>query len=132
MSNITTSVELKAAILELEYDRTLKGKLLKEEFKNAYESLHPVKLLKNTLSEVFTAPDLLSTLVTAGIGLSAGYFTKRIVVGTSHAIVKNIAGNLLQFGVTKLMMNKPDALKSIGQRLSHLFGRKKDAETELN
>ena len=130
MANITTSVELKAAILELECERALKGKLLKEEIKQTYESLHPVKLFTNTISEVFSAPDLISTLVNAGIGLSAGYFTKRILEGASHTLVKKFAGNILQLGVTKLMVNKTNLFKSFGYRISNLFGRKKVSEVE--
>lgn len=132
MTNITTSVELKAAILKLECERSTKGKLLKEEIKDAYERLQPLKVFRNTLSEVFLGPDIISKLITAGVGLSSGYFSKRLVVGKSHAIVKKIAGNLIQIGVTKLMMSKRNVIKSLGQQISHLFGRKKLADTEFN
>ena len=92
MQKITSSLELKDAIRQLEYKQSMEEQLLKEQFYIARESLAPANLIKSTFNEVFTARSLIRTVLSATVGLTAGYFTKRYFTGIPGIILKRLLG----------------------------------------
>lgn len=117
MENITCAAELKLAITEKRFELEIQGQLLKDEFFSAYENLKPVNLIKNTLAEISASPYLMDNMLAAVMGMLSGYVSKKIAVGTSHNVFRKILGAVLQFGVTNLVTQHPDALKSIGETI---------------
>lgn len=127
MENITCAAELKMAIRELEFEHDIQGKLLREDFFIAYNNLKPANLIKNTLSEITSSPYLIDNMVGSIGGMISGYLSKKIAVGTSHSLFRKIIGSVLQFGVTNLVAQNPDALKTMGNFIIHqLFHRNED------
>jgi hypothetical protein len=112
MQKITSSVELKTAILLLEIKRVEEMILLKEQFKITCENLKPVNLIKNKINELITAPDLKDKLLNSALGLVTGYLSKKVVVGATHNPIKQLLGTLLQLGVTSIVSKNPDGIKS--------------------
>ena len=127
MENITCAAELKIAIQKLEFQHSLQGKMLQEDFFIAYDSLKPVNLIKNTLSEITSSPYLIDNMLAAVTGMISGYISKKIAVGASHSLFRKIMGSVLQFGVTNLVVQNPDALKTMGNWIiQQLFHRNED------
>ncbi len=130
MQNITSSTELKNAIQLLEEEQAIKGQLLKEQVFITYESLKPVNLLKSTLKDLSSSPYLIENIVGSAVGIATGYVSKKIVVGASANIFRKLFGTILQFGITNLVAQHPDAIKSFGQYIvQHIF-RKKEKDSE--
>jgi len=115
MENINSAAELKLAIQAKEFECAIQGQLLKEQVCVTFESLKPINIIKNTLYEITSSPYLIDNMVGAVTGLVSGYISKKITVGTSHNLFRKMAGSLLQFGVTNLVAQHPEALKSFGQ-----------------
>ena len=127
MENISCAAELKIAIQKLEFQHSLQGKMLQEDFFIAYDSLKPANLIKNTLSEITSSPYLIDNMLAAVTGMISGYISKKIAVGASHSLFRKIMGSVLQFGVTNLVAQNPDALKTIGNWIiQQLFHRNED------
>ena len=126
METITSIAGLKNAIQLLEAEQTAKGILLKEQFQLTFESLKPINILKNTLKEVSSSPLLIDNILGSVVGLATGYLSKKIVVGASGNIFRNILGSMLQFGVTNVVSRHPEGIKSIGQSIFQLLFRKKE------
>ena len=126
MQNINYTEELKKSIEILEDDQNLNRYLLKEQFITTYESLKPVNLLKNTLNEVISSPDLMDNLLGTLVGLSTGYLSRKIVVGASGNVFRKLIGSVLQFGVTNIIAQHPDTIKSVGQFVIERVFRKKE------
>jgi hypothetical protein len=126
MQKITTSAELKEAIIKLEYEQSMKGELIKEQFHQVIESLKPVNLIKNTFRDVTGSPFIRDNLLGSTVGLATGYLSRRLIVGASGGIIKKILGSVLQFGVSRIVARNPDAIKSVGQRIGRIFGKKKN------
>ncbi|MCK9399769.1 MAG: hypothetical protein M0Q51_07195 [Bacteroidales bacterium] len=125
MKNITSIAELKNAIQLLEAEQAIKGQQLKEQFYLTYESYKPVKLLNSTLKDIASSPYLIENIVGATVGLATGYLSRKIIVGASGGIFRKILGSVLQFGVTNLVAQHPDAIMSIGQfAFKHIFRKK--------
>jgi hypothetical protein len=131
MQTITSKIELKNAIRLLEEEQTFKGYLLKEQFFLTYESLKPVNLFKSTMSEVTSSPYLIENIINTTIGLATGYVSKKIVVGASGNIFRQLMGSILQYGVTNLVSKHPEGIKTIGQFIfQNIFSKKGSASSE--
>jgi len=128
MQNITSTIGLKEAIQQLEDKQAAEGKLLKEQFNLTYASLQPVNLIK-TFTEAVTSPDIISNLLSASIGLSAGFFSRRIFASTSGNIFKKVIGSLLLLGVTKIISGNSGVLRTLGQRIMQGVFNKKEASS---
>jgi len=134
MQNITTIAELKNTIQLLEVEQAINGELLKEQFFLTYESLKPVNILRNTMKDISSSPYLIENILGATLGLGSGYLSKKIVVGASGNIIRKLFGSVLQFGVTNLVAQHPDVIKSFGQFIfQHIFHKKdhKSSSAEL-
>lgn len=126
MENIKSIAELKNAIQLLEIKQAISKQLLKDQFLLTYENLKPVNILKNTLKDISTSPYLIDNILGAAMGLSTGYLSKKIIVGASGNIIRKVLGSVLQFGVTNLVAQHPDAIKSIGKFIYQRIIRRKD------
>jgi len=126
METITSIAELKTAIQVLEFEQMIKRQQLKDQLLLTHESLKPVNLIKSTLSEVASSPYLIDNILGATMGLASGYLTRKLVVSGSHNIFKKILGSVLQFGVTNLVAQHTDPIKSVGQYIYQHFLHKKE------
>jgi hypothetical protein len=130
MQNITSTAALKEAIQLLEIDQEIKGQLLKEQLYITYESLKPLNLLKHTLKEISSSPYLIDNISGSAMGLLSGFLSKKIFVGASGNIIRKLIGSVLQFGITNVVAQNSDVIRSIGQALFHHFIRKKELNSE--
>jgi len=117
METINSAAELKLAIQAKHFQHAIQGQVLKAELFITFESLKPINIIKNSLYEITSSPYLLDNMVGAIAGLVSGYVSKKIAVGTSPNLFRKIMGSLLQFGVTNLVAQHPEALKSFGQMI---------------
>jgi len=128
MEKITCAAELKLAIQNLEFQQEVQGQLLKDHFFVTFESLKPINLIKNTLFEITSSPYLIDNMLGAIMGMISGSISKKIAVGTSNSLIRKILGAALQFGVTNIVAQHPDILKSVGNFIIDKFIHKKNED----
>jgi hypothetical protein len=121
MDKITCAAELRIAIQTLEFERDIQGQILQEQFFVTFESLKPVNLIKSTLHEITSSPYLIDNMLGAIMGMVSGYVSKKIAVGTSHSLIRKILGSVLQFGITNVVAQHPDMLKTAGNFIIDKF-----------
>lgn len=132
MENINSAVLLKEAIINLELRKIEQGKIIKEKFNTIRENLKPANVIRNTFDEVKNSPNLRSNILGAILGLSAGYFSKRLVAGTTGKPFRRILGNVLQMGITAVVA-KPNLLQTLGQTIfKRVFTKKISYEPRYN
>jgi len=100
METITTVEELKDAIQRKEFDREMKGEVLREQILYTIDYLKPANLIMTTMRDITTSPYLLENILAAAAGLVSGFISKRIATGRSGNLIRNVLGTILQFGVT--------------------------------
>ena len=118
MGNISSTAGLQEAIQLLETEQSLKLLLVKYHFRQTYESIKPAKLIGDTLKEITTSPYLANNLLSAGVGIAAGYASKKAMIGRSNNKFKRFLGIILQLGITNLIARNPKTVKSISQFVS--------------
>ena len=130
MQNITSSVDLKNAIQILEIEKAINEQLLKEQFHITVESLKPINLLKSTLNDMSTSPSFINNILGTTIGLATGYISKKIFVGMSGNIIRKFIGSIMQLGVTNVVAQHPETIKSFGRSVIKHFLRKKETNAK--
>lgn len=103
---IANTTDLSTAIKRLERRRMVMEEDLKDHFHLLLEDLKPTNILKNTLHEVQESTSLKHNLLKVAIGLGAGYFSRKMIVGKSAGIVKKALGTALQYGITNFVAKK--------------------------
>jgi hypothetical protein len=126
MQNVTSAAELKSAIQELETERKVKEQLLREQFILTYESLKPVNILRNTLKNLFASENLVENISGNVVGTVSGVILERIFIGKSANKLKKLIGAILQFGITKIISQNSDQIKTFGQAVIRNFLSKKE------
>lgn len=103
---IASTTDLSTAIKRLERRKAVMEEDLKDHFHSLLETLKPKNILKNTLAEVQESTPLKHNLLKLAVGLGAGYFSRKMVIGKSAGIVKRALGTALQYGVTQFVAKK--------------------------
>lgn len=130
MQNITSAVELRKAIQLLQEEEVIKRQLLKEQLNITFESLKPINLLKKTVKDISTSPDLIDNIIGHVAGLATGYLSNKIFVGKSGNLFRKIIGVILQIGVSKVVSQYPDTIRSFGQFIIDYFLGKKETNSK--
>jgi len=128
MQKINSAAALRHAIAQLEITHAEEGKMLKQQFHLAYESIKPLNLIKSTFKEAVESPDLKDNVINTSVGLATGYLSKLLFVNVSHSPVRKLLGIALQFGITQMVAKNPEAVKSIGKKLMKIISPKPVAD----
>ena len=131
MQKITTTSELRAAIVELELKKETQEKQLKEQFYATYESFKTINLFKKVLIEIVTSPGLMSGMITTVVELTHRKPSKHNEKESAEGTVGTIFKSLLKSGVMKLIVENPDSLLQFGQYIiKRLFQHKEKKHKE--
>src|ERR1022692_229706 len=106
MNIINNEFDLDLAIIKLERRRLLLEEDLKNDFHSIVEGLRPTNILKHTVQEIQESTTLRNNLLKVALGLGAGYFSRKLLVGKSAGVVKKLLGTALQYGITNLVAKK--------------------------
>jgi hypothetical protein len=122
--NATDSLNDLILVQEMKYDNDLEQ--LKNQFDVAYESVKPINLIKNLVHKVTASPEIKKDLVSNVIGLSTGFLTKRILLGSLHNPVTKVLGTVFEFAVANLVSKNAGGIKTIGGNLlKHFLNKNK-------
>jgi hypothetical protein len=130
MQNITSSAELKNAIQLLEIEQASNRQLLKEQLNITYESLKPINIIRKTLRDITSSQDLTDNILGTASGLASGYLSRKIFIGTSGNLIRKLVGSILQFGVTTIVSQHPDVIRSFGKSIIQYLFRKRETNSK--
>jgi len=130
MQNITSTAGLKEAIQLLEAERVANRKLLKEQFVNTYESFKPASLIRNTLHDISSSPNLIENILGTALGLGAGYLSRSILPGVAALRFGKLLSPVVQLGVTNFVTKQSGNLRSLGEVMLLRIFRKKRVEIQ--
>jgi hypothetical protein len=122
---------LKAAIIALEKKSADEFIVLKQNFSARMEALRPINLIKNTFTDVANSTEIKESVVSGLAGMTAGFFTKKLFVGSSSNPLKRILGSVIQFTTARLVSKHAVDIGNITQNLVNRFlTRKEDNENQ--
>lgn len=134
MQNINSDTELRAAIVYLESKQHKDYKTLKEDFNLAQQRVNPTYLLKHALKETAQILEIKENFMITTVGISAGLFSKYVVVGNSKSPIRKLLGAAFTIGLTNLAAKNPEKLNNVGEVIKNLIlklGNFKNHEPEF-
>lgn len=109
--------DLQESILLLETKQLNEKNLLKEQFRLSFDSLKPINLIKDAFEDLTNLSGLKGNALDVSLSIATGYLSKKIVVGSSGNVFKNIFGSIVQVAVTSMALKNADEIKSMASRL---------------
>jgi hypothetical protein len=85
---------------------------LKEQAHITFESLKPINFLKDTIIDFTSQSDLKENVFDGIAGVTTGFLSKKLIVGTTNSPVKKLVGTLLQVGITALVTKNSSKIKA--------------------
>ncbi len=107
--NATATLKEAIALLKLKQAEDLLQ--LKDQYYYTYESLKPVNLIKNAFGQIATTSEFKGNILSNVIGITTGYLTKKVLLGSTHNPIKRILGTLLQFVITNVVTKHSEKVK---------------------
>lgn len=129
MQPITSIDDLRKAIELLEVEQKQKGRILNEQFFLTYERFKPVNLITRTITDIAKSPFLIDNIMGTAMGLATGFLSKKLFIAGSGSQLRKLIGTVLQFGVTNVIAQNSEAIKSFGRSLFRNFIHKKEMNT---
>lgn len=111
---------LREAILLLEIQQAEEREIVKEQLRLTYESLKLVNILKSSMKEFVGSTEMKSSMLETIASVVTGYLTKKMMFSSKSNLFMKILGLTLQFGVTGLVSQNAEKIKSF---LSDLVDR---------
>jgi hypothetical protein len=108
MNKINSTETLGQMISLLEQKQAIEAQSLRRQYRVAYESVKPLNLVKSALDNVISSPDLKHNILNTVVGLTSGYISKKLLMGSSKNPFKRILGTVLQFAVTNIVAKQSD------------------------
>lgn len=103
METVYTVDALNQRITQLEAQQDAEWIAIKDEIDEIKENLKPLNLIRNTVSEINETVGFKSDIAQSAISIGIGFLAKKLVIGKSDGIFKNIFGSLVQLAVTTLV-----------------------------
>ena len=97
---------LNKVILLLEDRKKLEYNDLKLQFYETSENFRPINIFKQSVKDFTEIGEVRTNLFETLLSISGGYFSKKIIIGKSNSIIKNIFGYALQYTVTNFIAKK--------------------------
>lgn len=130
MTNKTNA--LKEAIDLLENKQKHELRLLREQLHVTYQSLKPINLIKSTFNEVSASPEVKDNILSNVIGLTTGYLSKKVLLGTTRNPITKLLGTVFQFTVSNFVAKNADTIKALGgMALNSIFKKKEIQSSQI-
>jgi len=125
MQKLFSQTDLKNAIQLAETEQAVKVKRLKEQLCLTRDSFEPVNIITGTLNDLAKSPYLVDNIAGTAMGLATGYLSKALIVGTSGSKIRRLIGTIIQFGITNVVAQNSESIKSFARSLFQNISRKR-------
>ncbi len=106
MKTINQKSELEAKIALLKSKQAAEFIMLKDQYHVTIDSFKPFNLIKDSLGDIITSPNLKANLISGAIGFGSNYLTKNVLNGESQNPIKRVLGNVLKFALKNFINRK--------------------------
>lgn len=111
MKKINQTEILKETILLMKMKQAEELVQLKDQYHYTIESLKPLNLIKNAFGLIATSPEIKGNILSNIVGMTTGYLTKKVLLGSTHNPIKRILGTVLQFVITNVATKHSETSK---------------------
>ena len=106
MKTINQKTELEVKIALLKSKKATDLVILKNQYHITIDSFKPFNLIKNSLEEAITSPNIKANLINGAISFSTNYLTKNVLNDNSKNPIKRVFGKILKFALKNFIEKK--------------------------
>lgn len=106
MKTINQKRELEAKIAFLKSKQAEEFIILRDQYHVTIDSFKPFNLIKNSLEDAITSPNLKASLINGAISLGSNYLTKNVLNEDSTNPIKRVLGKVLKFALKNFIGKK--------------------------
>jgi hypothetical protein len=118
MTKGTNSTDLLRRIIqEKEAELKAEGAELRTHFYATYESMKPANIIRNTIKDLFSTPDLSNDVVNSVIGVATGLVAREVVVGKSKGLLNKFVGMAVEMVVASNVIGNGDEIRAMAKVL---------------
>lgn len=103
--------DLQQTIIEMESVHKQDSIELRQHFKDVADSFKPIKIIKESLSNIADSGKIKDSIATIIMAASAGYLSKKLIESGSKNVFKKILGTIVMFGVTSIISKNSETIK---------------------
>ena len=111
MEKFTEIEQLEEKIQLLERQQKQAWNQLNEQIQISIEELQPFQQIKKSITNFTSSVELKREIIPSLISIAAGMITNKLVVGKSKNPVQIMAGSIVQFGITQLLIKNKDVIQ---------------------
>jgi hypothetical protein len=126
MKEIRNVGDLLKTIQTIEIEREENLSDLKEHFRISYKKINLENILSDSIKSIVSKPLVTDNIINTALSFIGGYLSKKIIIGKSTNIFKNILGSIVQYGFTSFVYQKPEIINTIRQVIENLFTTKEE------
>jgi len=126
MKEIKNLGDLIRTIESIEIEREENLVDLKEHFRTSYKKVNIENILSESIKNIVSKPLVTDNIINTALSFIGGYLSKKIIIGKSNNIFKNILGSVVQYGFTSFVYQKPEIINTIRQVIENLFTTKEE------
>jgi hypothetical protein len=130
MAKQTAKEALSESIHQLEIRQAQEGEELKAQFRNTYESLKLVNLVKSSIKDITESIEIRTSLFESIVSVLSGFVTKKLMVSSKSNPFMKIIGLIMQFGLTNLVSKNAETIREYITQLIDKFFHPKEAAPE--
>ncbi len=94
---------------------------LKQKFHAMIDSLNPVNIIKDTLLEVSSSPEIKDGLEKTAVGIASGLLVKKVMYSKTNSTLKKLTSVALQVLIPYLAAKHYNKIKLLGQKIIHIL-----------
>ena len=106
MKTINQKREMEARIAILKSRQAADFIALKDQYHVTIDSFKPFNLIKNSLEDAITSPNLKANLINGAISLGSNYLTKNVLNEDSKNPIKRVLSKVLKFALKNFIERK--------------------------
>lgn len=103
MKKFNKNVLLDQKIAELSDKRDFELLDLKNQFNVVIESVNPINIVKQSFSSLYNSPEKKLNILELATSFAGGYISKKLLFGKSSSTIKNLLGNVFQYGISTVI-----------------------------
>lgn len=125
MKPISSSVELKQAIAELEKRTKVQEITLKGQLARTKEAVKPQNLIRNSFSSLAEMPEVKRTLVSTIVGFGLGYLSKKATEALQEEKLNRMMSALVEHSIDRIIQQNPESLIAKGLHITRDVARQR-------
>lgn len=123
---------LKETIALLEKKQALELTILKENTQGFLNDMKPSNMLRNTLQNTFSLPNINDSLLKNALGLGVGFLAQKLLLKNNNTAGKKVLATVINLVVANVVAKHAETIKSWGIDLLDTLKNKNELNTDLD